>query len=642
MSNSEYHYGGIHVPNLLDDFQNALSPRSVDIITFAESEEFCGKSLYPRQKVLLKLIYLEELDDYENSVLDEWIAGKNDVKICPMIRERIAWCKENGYSHFRTIQFVGGRRSGKGLMTSICIAKKVWDLVQTDDPAVIYGIDPDKDIYLPILAAKQEQAKAHQYGDAAAAISSCKALQRYVKRVREEGISIYTPSDIRKEAELRARGVDYVRDIAKIRVVPMATSADTVRGSASILYAFDEFAHGMAGDSRRSGDEVWSAAVPSLAQFGKHAQVFANSSPYTKTGKFYELYEDSLELEDGFPLYPEHLMLQFPSWEMYRDWETHSNKPQAMVTYEAVKQEEKSDPDKFRVEYRSYFAETQDAFLDPDRVNDMFNGAWAGRTLDTEYAGCGLWEYRGHADPSSTTANFGFAIGHVEYRDEVEFDPVTNERVERKAVPHVVFDLIDAFYPADMPNNVIDWEIVTDSIMTYIHHFRPRTFTFDQFDSAPVISTLRRRLSERNIYDCRVAEVTASAGSNRRRWDNFKAALYLGRVHAPNPKNQINQRSLELGREELKFLQERSGKVMKQDIGPVQTKDIADCIAEVTDALIGNEISGRAHALASHLQSGSQGGYRIGGDPFKDFYREGKRARLHEGDPLRGRHGRRR
>jgi hypothetical protein len=54
-------------------------------------------------------------------------------------------------------------------------------------------------------------------------------------------------------------------------------------------------------------------------QFGKDAMIFANSSPYTKTGKFYELYEQAQQLDDEHPVFPEHFMIRYPSWEMYRD-----------------------------------------------------------------------------------------------------------------------------------------------------------------------------------------------------------------------------------------------------------------------------------------------------------------------------------
>src|SRR5271167_2478595 len=85
---------------LLDQVENSLSPKKISIIEFAESSDYCGKTLYPRQAVLLKLLNLEELDGEEEDVLDSWLAGGrggSEIQISPNIRERVQWLKENDY-----------------------------------------------------------------------------------------------------------------------------------------------------------------------------------------------------------------------------------------------------------------------------------------------------------------------------------------------------------------------------------------------------------------------------------------------------------------------------------------------------------------------------------------------------------------
>lgn len=61
----------IEAPNLLDQFSSALQKDAVDIITFAEDKRFLGKTIYPRQKTLLKIIFLQPLDDYDLEVIKE-------------------------------------------------------------------------------------------------------------------------------------------------------------------------------------------------------------------------------------------------------------------------------------------------------------------------------------------------------------------------------------------------------------------------------------------------------------------------------------------------------------------------------------------------------------------------------------------
>ena len=61
----------IAVPNLLDQFSTALVKDAVDIITFTEDPKYLGKTLYPRQRTLLKIIFLQDLDDYDRKVIKE-------------------------------------------------------------------------------------------------------------------------------------------------------------------------------------------------------------------------------------------------------------------------------------------------------------------------------------------------------------------------------------------------------------------------------------------------------------------------------------------------------------------------------------------------------------------------------------------
>lgn len=61
----------IEAPNLLDQFSTALIKETVDIIEFAESPKYLGKKLYPRQRTILKIIFLQDLDEYDLAVIKE-------------------------------------------------------------------------------------------------------------------------------------------------------------------------------------------------------------------------------------------------------------------------------------------------------------------------------------------------------------------------------------------------------------------------------------------------------------------------------------------------------------------------------------------------------------------------------------------
>lgn len=635
--------------DLLKQFSSSLVKKKVGIVEFAESDEFCNRPLYPRQRVLLKLLFLEGLDGQEEDILTEWINSTKDggeVEISPKIRERVEFLRGLNYPHFGICQLILGRRSGKGYMTAIAMAKKVYDLIQIEDPSRYFGIAKGENVYFAIIADSQDQAKKYQFKDARNTILDNRSLQEYLGQPLAESLSIYTPADLMKIKNLRDKRVNADKALASLRIEAFAKNSRTIRGNASIVVAFDEMAHITPGESHISDEELYKAVQPSMITFKEQGLLFANSSPWTKTGKFFALYSQALELDPpnvGDPVFPNMLMLKAPSWEMYKDSEKSKhvvirNSGALVVSPDwdpeipgvlEMKAEERKNPDSFRVEYRSHFADVMDSFLNPFKIDEMYdqmrNIEIVGRRLENKEMGTIEHVYKAHGDPSSTGANFGFAIAHVEMVEEKH--PITEDLMQ---VPHVVFDLIDAFYPDDFENDTIDWLEIMPVFIEYINHFRPYEFTFDQFDSSAPIQMLQAEAQKMGAWGTNIFVKTATPGVNRQRALNFKAALNLGRVHAPSPPvSTLGRNSLALSMNELKFLVEKHGRIEKQDIGPVQTKDIADCIMECVDALIGESLMSDMALLGQHMVTGAPGGYPLSSDPsvsgpFDAWYNQGR------------------
>lgn len=622
-------------PDLLTQFSSALVQDNVGIVEFCESDQYCNKPLYPRQRVLLKLMFLEELDGYEEDVLSEWIRiseEQGEITISPKIRERIDWLREHKYPHFNTVQLVGGRRSGKGHMTGAAIAYKTYKLTQLNNPGAHFGIVSGKDIHFTIVADSLDQAKAFQFKDARNWILDCKPLvdKGLVGEPLAESIAVATPYDLSRIANIP--GAD-LNALATLRIKAFPKNAGSIRGSASIVVVIDEMAHIMGGDSHISDSELYGAVRPALEQFKKDGLLFANSSPWTKQGMFYEIYRRSVgdKALDGERIqFPTYFTLQYPSWEMYKDWKRDKRFSRAIMDDPAISMsaalEEKADPDKFRVEYRAQFGEVISPFVAPEMVDRMFDPenqrAVLGRRLITQPAAVGIaFRYKGHGDPSSRNANFGIAVGHIE--DHEGNDALTGElRLE----PHVIFDYVNAFFPDDFKDNggTIDWLTVLPTIEDLINKFRPETWTFDQFESDAPIQLLNDRLRNRGLVPI-VGEIKATVPHNKRRAQNFKQALYLNRVHAPHPEGMSNEKALDLVRNELKFLQEKAGRIDHQTTGPIKTKDIADCIMEVVNQLIGDVVGGPDFSadmdMTTHSGYGGLGGYTTSqGTPFEALY----------------------
>lgn len=646
--------------DLFDQLDASFNRKQVGIIEFAESPQFCNKKLYPGQKLLLKLIFLEELNEREERQLDWWIAGGaegKEIMVPPDIRERIAYLRKNGFKHFRETVLVGGRRCSKGFITSIAMAKKMYDCVQLGDPHNYYGIDQDKEILFSVIAAAQDQAKDMQYADFSSAVNTCAAFQNNITKMQELEFSVATEKDLRDVEKWKRQGRKVLRDTASLRGKALAANSRTIRGSATMVYAFDEFAHFMQGDSDQSDHEIYSAAVPSLAQFGRAGMIFANSSPYSKVGTFFELYEKGLELnEDGTATHPETLSLRFPSWALFEGWwdDPDYKGPKKCVTVSPdwdpdrpkldedgepvlgedgepeffyteddrqgiylARSEEAADPLIYKVERRGYFSEVIDAYLNPDMVDRMFKGVPTDtgernedgekilkyEPLQTNFDYSSFqYDYYAHIDPSSTTAGFGFALGH----------PVTMY-LDDTPQRHFVYDIIKQWNPRDFDGHVIDWDPILEELMHYCLIFRPVQLTFDQHQSRMPIQFMQKELRKRNIQT-RVFEKTATSIGNWNRNEAFKHALYHGRLHAPYDTEWTT-----LAEHELKYLQvimtSQIPRVEKQDTGPIQTKDVADAMMEVVESAIGNPIASEARMELSDMRvsAGALGGYNIGG-----------------------------
>lgn len=276
------------ITSIADEFLSAFGAYKEtlpDIITFAE--QWCGKRLYPRQKTLLRLIYLEteHMTDYDKEVINEWsqniLVGEERIGVSPKIWERIDWLKERGYSHFREVEYIGGRRGGKGHIGGIIGAYQAMRLILMDSPQYEYGIDPNKDLYLFVTATNLTQARDYQFKDIAETITNAPAFQPYIASNRSLWLSLRTRADIRKQQVLEHQGVKVEREIASIKIVALSSNSRSGRGAAAFSLFFDEMAHMQSGsEGPQTAEAVYQALTPSLDQLGKDALIYIPTSPY--------------------------------------------------------------------------------------------------------------------------------------------------------------------------------------------------------------------------------------------------------------------------------------------------------------------------------------------------------------------------
>ena len=697
--------------SLTETFKTALGgasgggkPPWESIIDFATHPEFCGLKLYPRQQTLLKLIHLEteHMTAYDLDVIEEWRTNfarlKDRYGVQPDIWKRIEWLKEHGYTHFPHVQSVMGRRASKGVIGGILGTERIAHMIALDDPQGHYGIMSES-IYLPVIATNSLQAKRFLFADIRKTVANNKWLSKYVSISREQSLSLRTPADIRMIAEMQAKRIPIEYEIASIRVLPMSSVSTSGRGAAAFMIGYDEMAHMITGTGgARSSEEVYEAYQPSLDQFGRDALTYIPSSPFSKVGRFFELYTSGCVLlkefgggnqllriqgkeeldedpEDTFNQLtadPEMLVVQLPSWELYRDWERGKSLVginfKKAVQYSPVGQSadnlkmarlKQRNPVKFKVEREAQFAEVMDAYLSGDKIDQMFARFWAGserwpegRELGQVTRGAGAFKYQGHADPSKSNANFAVAVAHLETSPIP--DKVMRDGKEHEIFwPHVIIDYMNVWKPQDYEDHTVDYVDIGERLLELPQWFPTMNmFSYDQFNSAGFIANMKRRYSPRVI----IKEETFTAASTQKMFEGFKSALNLGWVHSykddlygskEERAEGMGQSLLEL---ECKFLSEKNGKVVKQEAGPVTTKDLFDCVATVTVRLLKDsldrwytEILGRDPLMfgseGGHPKSGPASDHLNGMNPMKrnlsnlESYRYGGSSM----DPSRGR-----
>lgn len=585
-----------------------------DPITFVVGRTWLNRpSIYPRQATLLKVIFLREdlFTEYDYQVVEEWEASfraSGDNGINPGILDRMRYLRAEGHFYFKEVLLVMGRRAGKGYVSALAMAYVLWRYMAKGDPQEYYGIARDKKMACFIFASKKEHAVKNLWGDLAGIIKSGPCFSRYISRPLAESLSVFAPSDFLRRQQLQRQGIHDAQDIATFLIEPKESTLMAGRGPASFSQGFDEMAHQVAATgASRSAEDVYESATPALDQFKKDAFIIEPSSPWQMVGQFYQNWLNTQQLdESGAPLYPHMMMIQLASWEIYYDWEDAHMLPLFPMNFIGDLQEyvdspppgfrplkvaiqeydrdmelkERANPETFKVERRSKWQTTQDAYLNPDMVDAVFQ-PWNDRvlTMRTKAESLAVF-YKGHADPSLANANFAISIGHKEK--------------DKHGLIHCVFDYIHHYSPSDFPNNIIDYIQLGENIWSLIEGFKPDEFTYDQWNSAEAIQRMNQRKRQANFPKrVEIFEKTADAKHNWERAETFKVAINQGWVHAP---------PYALAILELKYLQLKNGnKVVKQDIGPVQTKDIADTMMEVVWTILGEQAHQWTHGALSNL-----------------------------------------
>lgn len=586
--------------------------KPVDIIKFATHPDYCGKKLYPEQRVILKTIYKLPFDELEQEIFNYW---EQMGYIPTTLRERM----DGSLGAFREVVLVIGRRGSKTFLSAIIAAYTAYKLILMGNPQEHYGIEEGKEIFIYCIARSGSQTKRTIYADVYSTIVGCKFFEKWIypsEGLSSTEIKLQTQWDKEKEEDMRRKGIRTSKPMASIRILSLNSNSASLRGPAVICTILTEIAHFIDTEGRLSGGAVYDAVDPAIKQFGDDGMMILESTPWSQTGKFYEQFmlangvtPEGDELEVSF--YKHLVSFQISSWEMYRFAPRAGMRP--IIQWEDIMHLQATHPDSFWIEYGAIFATTMDAYLDPELVDQAIDPR-----VEVREKGIHKFTYKFHCDPSTTGANFGVVGGHKEKIEDSIWKYEFAQAFWNRYL--VVIDYIRAYRPSEFPEGIVDYIQIEDNLIETGMGFRTESITFDQWNSAGSIQKVRRGLSERG-KQTNVSVTHFTEPKNFDRYEILKTALMQRRVKIPPGKDGTDPHLLKL---ELKFLKkDKRNKVEKQDSGPITTKDLADCLGVVVQSLLGDirtEENFPKSELGLQTQHPSQ--FTGGSRSFDDFYNQ--------------------
>jgi hypothetical protein len=300
-----------------------------NIIEFAEAPWGLGMGtipgmppLFPVQKFIFKCYYNILLDDKDHDILIKDRFNEKDRYRFTEI-EYLNYLWNEGRINVKEITgnmkesrpnllLVIGRRGLKTSSIAILTAFETYKLVRKISPQEYYGIPPDDEIRVSCIATNQEQAS-----ELFRRISGHLERSDYFKNFRNKPTLNFMQLSTQRDIETFGPAQS-IQGRPSIRIVASPCSGRGIRGHNNIIAVLDEMAYFFESDSSddKSDRAIYDAVTPSVAKFSSpegepHGRIISISSPAARTGKFFELYQRSMEADCN-----DLLMIQAPTWEV--------------------------------------------------------------------------------------------------------------------------------------------------------------------------------------------------------------------------------------------------------------------------------------------------------------------------------------
>ena len=335
----------------------------MNALEFIESPSGLGTTLYPVQRVIVKLIFGIPMDWKEQDVpvhdiwCDELLYTFKESEYIKYVyddgRINIPDWREACPDGYNEIDMIVGRRGGKSAIVGAVAAYKLYRLLSLHSPQEYYGLVPGSPIDLTMMAQDTEGSN-RLYDQLKNYVNKAPFFAPYIKSMGGGEMTFVSEAD---------RGH---RDITpSIKAASYACTTNAVRGPSSFFLALDEFAF-YRNQIGSNSDEMYEAATPATMQFkaggvreGKReSMIFIITSPGNKIGKYYTLFRSAMDEGPGCPV----LAFQCSTAEM---------NPRADSPF--LKQQYKENPEKFMAEYGGKFLEASESYVKGSTIDDCID-----------------------------------------------------------------------------------------------------------------------------------------------------------------------------------------------------------------------------------------------------------------------------
>jgi hypothetical protein len=477
-----------------------------DIIEFAESPAYLGLTLYPRQRLILKLYYRLDLTDAELADVRYLLAAtdkyaklyfpglcahhvlgycsrkrcqgqedKPDYRILndAELRARL----KDHYAHI--LEVIAGRRGSKSVLGAVVNSYELYKLLRDPNPQRTWGLIPGQPIGTANVATDETQALG-LFGQLKALLENAPWFQKLRYRPLETLL------------DFPGRGL-YSRS--------MHSNSASVRGNTLIAVNLDEFCFMNKTAGKMSDKAMWDALTPSVVTFKDSARIVITSSPFNKAGKAWDLF---YKAEEGEALHV--IAFQFAAWEMNPTLTKED--PELASAYML-------DPDAAEIEYGGQWADQVGQYIPAEAIDAC--GSKDRRMATHGERGV---RYTLHIDLSKRRDRCGLVICHYD-----------------KDLGKVVVDRVEEFDPENGLEPLVDpihHEIDHEAVFAYIvrlyrqYNFRFHWISFDQFNSAWLVQALRREFGD--IRGDWIDEITITDKANKEMFGNLRSLIVQGGI----------------------------------------------------------------------------------------------------------------